>query len=216
VSDIFQEVDEDVRRDKQSELWDKYGKLVIVAAVAVVALTAAVVGWREYDKNRMLDAGGTFASAKALVVANKDAEAADAFAKLAADTTSGYMQIARLEEAAALARSGDVDSALKIYVALASDSSALESFRQLAGLHAASHLLNTGDIEGARSRLTPLTSAESPWRHSARELTGLADIAQGNKDAAIKTFKALSDDATAPRGARARAAEMLAALGGAE
>ena len=216
MADIFQEVDEDVRRDKHSELWEKYGKFVIAIAVVVVGATAATVSWREYSKNQKLEAGGDFAAAKALVVANKDAEAADAFAKLAADASGGYTWISRLEEAAALARSKNIEAALKIYDALAADSSADENFRQLAKLHAASHLLDSGDAAGARSRLETLTSADSPWRHSARELLGLAAMADGNTAAAIKTFKALSEDATTPRGARARAAEMLAALGGAE
>ena len=216
MSDIFKEVDEDVRREKHSELWAKYGKYIIAIAVVVVAATAATVSWREYSKNQMLEAGSNFAAAKALVVAQKDAEAADAFAKLAAGSSAGYAAIARLEEAAALARSKDVEAALKIYDALAADSSADQNFRQLASLHAASHLLDGGDTAGARSRLETLTSASSPWRHSARELLGLAAMAEGNTEEAIKTFKALSEDATTPRGARARAAEMLAALGGAE
>jgi hypothetical protein len=216
VADIFQEVDEDVRRDKQSVLWEKYGKFVIAIAVVVIAATAATVSWREYSKNQMLESGGNFAAAKALVVAEKDAEAADAFAKLAADSSAGYAAIARLEEAAALTRSKNTEEALKIYDALGSDSSADSNIRQLAALHAASQLLDAGDSAGARSRLTSLIEAASPWRHSARELLGLAEIADGNKNEAIRIYKALSEDATTPRGARARAAEMLAALGGAE
>ena len=216
MADIFQEVDEDVRRDKQTELWAKYGKYVIAAAIVIIGATAATVGWREYSANQKLEAGGKFASAKALVVANQDAEAAKAFASLAAEAGGGYAWIARLEEAAALARNKEMDAAIKIYDAMAADSSADEKFRQLASLHAASHLLDLGDTAGARTRLSTLTTANSPWRHSARELVGLADLAEGNREEAIKTFKALSDDATAPRGARARAAEILAALGGAE
>ena len=216
MADIFQEVDEDVRRDKQSELWAKYGKVVIAAAVAIIVVTAGTVSWREYSKNRQLEAGGQFAVAKALVSAAKDAEAAKAFAALAADADKGYAWIARLEEAAALARSGDVEAALGIYDALAADSGVDESFRQLAALHAASYLLDRGDSDGARTRLKGLTEAASPWRHSARELQALVAMAEGNTEEAGKVFKALSEDATAPRGARARATEMLAALGGAK
>ncbi len=41
MSDIFQEVDEDVRRDKAAEFWKKYQN-VILAAAALVVLAA---GW---------------------------------------------------------------------------------------------------------------------------------------------------------------------------
>ena len=216
MSDIFQEVDEDIRRDKSAELWKQYGKFVIAGAVIVIALTAGSVGWREYQKNQAEEAGASFAAAKSLVVAEQNAEAAEAFAAVANNAGGGYAQIARLEEAAALVRAKDVDGALKIYDALSADSSANDNLRQLASLHAASQLLDLGDSEAARSRLSALTSADGPWRHSARELMGLAALADGNAEEAVKTFKALSEDATAPRGVRARAGEMLAALGGAE
>jgi hypothetical protein len=48
----------------------------------------------------------------------------------------------------------------------------------------------------------------------ARELLAVLMIQQGDKDGARKALAALSDDATAPEGVRARAAEMLAALDG--
>jgi hypothetical protein len=32
VSDIFQEVDEEVRREQLKKLWDRYGNYVVVAA----------------------------------------------------------------------------------------------------------------------------------------------------------------------------------------
>ena len=216
MSDIFQEVDEDIRRDKSVELWKQYGKFVIAGAVIIVGITAASVGWREYQKNQAQEAGASYAAAKSLVVAEKNAEAAEAFAAVATSAGGGYAQIARLEEAAALVRAKDVDAALKIYDALAADSSVNDNLRQLAGLQAASQLLDLGDTDAARSRLSALTSADGPWRHSARELMGLAALADGNAEEAIKAFKTLSEDATAPRGARARAGEMLAALGGAE
>jgi hypothetical protein len=51
VADIFQEVDEDIRKDKATELWKKYGGIVIGACLAVVIGTGANVGWgREYDR----------------------------------------------------------------------------------------------------------------------------------------------------------------------
>ena len=46
MSDIFTEVDEEVRREQLKKLWDRYGNYVVAAAVLVIA---AVAAWRGYD-----------------------------------------------------------------------------------------------------------------------------------------------------------------------
>ncbi|MGZ9092727.1 MAG: tetratricopeptide repeat protein, partial [Rhodoplanes sp.] len=45
MSDIFREVDEEVRREQLKRLWDRYGLLFIATAVLLVA---AVGAWRGY------------------------------------------------------------------------------------------------------------------------------------------------------------------------
>ena len=112
MADIFQEVDEDLRRDKHEELWAKYGKYVIAVALAIVLATAANVGWREYSKSQRLADGERFAAAKALVGEGREAEAVAAFATLAADAGGGYAVIAKFEQATAQARSGDIAAAV--------------------------------------------------------------------------------------------------------
>ena len=43
VSDIFSEVDEEVRREQLKRLWERYGIYIVAAAILFVA---AVGGWR--------------------------------------------------------------------------------------------------------------------------------------------------------------------------
>jgi len=59
-----------------------------------------------------------------------------------------------------------------------------------------------------------LINGTSPWRYSAKELSALLAQKSGNKDKARKLFQEIADDATAPSGIRARAAELTAILGG--
>ena len=40
MSDIFQEVDEEVRRDKAAEFWKKYQNQILAAAVLIVLASA--------------------------------------------------------------------------------------------------------------------------------------------------------------------------------
>ena len=213
MADIFSEVDEDLRRDKYEDLWKRYGKLLMAGAAAVVLLTAGFVGWQEYSKRARLEAGGSFAAAKAMTEDGRNADAATAFAALADSAGGGYAKIARLEEAAAVAAVGDRPAAIALYDKLAADFSG-DTFGELAALLAAQHVLDDGDIAGARKRLEPLIGAGKAWRYSAMELIALAALAEGDADSARKGFKELTDDASAPQGVRTRSAEMLAALGG--
>jgi hypothetical protein len=46
VSDIFREVDEEVRREQLQKLWERYQNLVYVG---IFLILAGVGGWRAYE-----------------------------------------------------------------------------------------------------------------------------------------------------------------------
>jgi hypothetical protein len=82
MSDIFQEVDEAVRREKLEKLWKRYGNFVIAAAVVVLL---AVGGWRGYqwwDAKQAAQAGAAFDAAAELADQGKTEDAEAAFAGL--------------------------------------------------------------------------------------------------------------------------------------
>src|SRR5258705_13238100 len=56
VSDIFTEVDEEVRREQLKKLWERYGNYVVAAVILVIA---AVAAWRGYDYWQTRKAAGT-------------------------------------------------------------------------------------------------------------------------------------------------------------
>ena len=49
MSDIFQEVEEDVRRERYEQIWKKYGNYIIAAAAVVVLAVAGYQAWQRYD-----------------------------------------------------------------------------------------------------------------------------------------------------------------------
>ncbi len=57
MTDIFQEVDEEVRRDKAAEFWKKYQNLIIGAAVLIVLASAGFRYW-QYEKEKAEQAAG--------------------------------------------------------------------------------------------------------------------------------------------------------------
>jgi hypothetical protein len=212
VSDIFREIEDELRRDNFFKLWQRYGKYVIALAIVAVAATALAVGWREYQSRERQAEGVRYAAALDLARQGKDKEAADAFAAMAQSVGGGRAVLARLEEAALRAKSGDSDGAVALYDEIAKTGAAEQTYRDLATLLAARLLVDKAPKDAAQ-RLLPLTDAANPWHATALELTAIADLKEGNTTDARATYQRLADDLGAPQGLRARAAEMVAALG---
>ena len=96
MSELFDEVDEEVRREQLKKLWDKYSIYVVALAILIVA---GVGGWRGYqylEAKKAAEAGAAFDRAAELSDQNKHAEAEAAFADLAAKAPYGYRVLARL------------------------------------------------------------------------------------------------------------------------
>lgn len=214
MSDIFREIEEDLHRDRYKKLWQKYGNVVIAAAVGLVVATGAWEVWKTQKLHRAEALGQRYAEALKLAQAGHETEAAAAFAKLAEEAGAGYSALARLQEAALLAKAGNAEGAIAIYDKLAADGSVDQAYRDLATLLAVLHGIDRGDPAALARRLEPLTPAASPWRHSALELSAILAERMGDKARAEQLYAQLADDGTAPADIRARAAEMLAALKG--
>ncbi len=212
---LIREVDEDLRRERYEKIWARYGAYVIGAALAIVVATAAIVGWREYQISERQEQGARFTAAMAEAEAGNLAGAAAEFQALAADAGAGYRTLSLLQVAAARAKQGDAAGAVAVYDQLAADGGADPLLRDLAALLAVLQLMDGGAAGELGERLAPLAAEDRPFRYSARELAALVEAKSGNTEAAKQAFSALADDPEAPSGVRARAAEMLAALGGA-
>ncbi len=158
MSELFDEVDEEVRRDQLKKLWDKYSIFIIALALLVVA---GVGGWRGYqylEAKKAAEAGAALGRAVELSDQNKHTEAEAAFADLITKAPSGYRNLARLRMAAEVA-TRDQPAAAKLYDEIAADRSVGGPGQDLARIRADSdghHDLSehaatargNGDVEG--------------------------------------------------------------------
>ena len=212
MSDIFQEVDEEVRREQLKKLWERYGVYVIALAVVIVL---AVAGWRGYEwwaAKQAAEAGAAFEAAINLSDEGKHEEAEKAFAKVAEEGRSGYRILGPLRAAAELARR-DPAAAVKAYDELAADSSLGPVWQDFAALRAGYLLVDSAPYEEIRRRLEPAAAGGRAFRNSARELLALSAWRGGNAAAARNWAEMVLTDAEAPGGARNRVAILLALLG---
>jgi hypothetical protein len=214
VTDIFREIDEDLRRDNFAKIWKRYGNYVIGVALAVVVGTAGFVVWRDYEEGLRHEQSIAFASALAAADNTGPEAGLEALQTLAAEGERPYSILARFESAGLLVKQGDTAGALAQYDALSKDSDIGDPLRGAATILYALHALDSEDPAALVARLEPLTAADSPWRYSALELTGLAARRSGDTARAREIFATLADDLDAPQGVRGRAVEILATLQG--
>ena len=209
MSDIFHEVDEEVRREQLKKLWDRYGSLVIAACVLLVV---AVGGWRAHEwweAKKAAEAGTAFQAAITLAGENKNKEAEEAFAKLAGTGTASYRMLAKFREAAEIARH-DPKAAIAIYDQLAADRSLGRVLQDLAVLRAATILVDTAPYSEIVQRLEPLTAPDRTFRHSARVMLALAAWRAKDATAMRKWSDMILADTETPSGTRGQIQMLLA------
>jgi hypothetical protein len=215
VADIFQEVDEEVRRERLKKLWQRYGNFVIAGCICIVAAVGAWRGYEWWQAKKAAESGAAFEAAVTLAEAGKHQEAEAAFAKLAADGSAGYRALARLREAAELTPT-DKQAAVKAYDEIAADKSAGQVIQDLAAVRAGFLLVDTAPYSEMRERLEPLTAPDRTFRHSARELLALSAWKAGDVAAARQWADMIMTDPQSPAGTRSRAevlSELIAAGG---
>lgn len=212
MSDIFREVDEEVRRDKATEYWKKHGGKLIAGAIAIVL---AVAGWRFYNEYTFRERAALGASFDA-AIAEADAGKSDALAGLTAlaEKKSGtYPALARFRLAGELARTAKDDAgranAVSAFDALAADASLPAEWRDLARLRAGFFLVDSGTFDEVEKRLGPLSAPSQIFRHSAREGIALSAYRTGKLDKALDALQAIILDTEAPATLRQRAEILL-------
>ena len=82
---LFREIEEDLRHERWTKLWKRYGTYAAGAVLALVLSVAGYQGWRAYDIATRQSDGERFAAALKLAGDKQTQAAAEAYADLAQD-----------------------------------------------------------------------------------------------------------------------------------
>ncbi|HWV96569.1 MAG TPA: tetratricopeptide repeat protein [Xanthobacteraceae bacterium] len=211
MSEIFNEIDDELRREQLKKLWDKYSVYIVALAVLIVL---GVGGWRGYEyymTQKAYKASAAYDAAAALSDENKHAEAEAAFTALAADAPAGYRALARLR-AAADASSRDPKAGVKLYDEISADAGVGANERALASVRAATLLLDTDSYDDMQKRLQAVAQPGGIYRHTARELLALSAWRNNNIAEARKWLDQIAEDGESPATLRSRAEALQAVL----
>jgi hypothetical protein len=186
MSDIFQEVDEEVRRDKAAEFWKKYQNLILAGA-AVIVLAAAGFRYWQYEREKAAQAAGDqFEQALTAIEAGKLDEAKAGLDKIVAERPGGYRILAEMA-AAGLRAQSDAQGAIAAFDAISGDASIDPLIRDSARLRAALLRVDIASEEQrGEAELTSLAAAEGPYRRLAHLALAALALARNDYDGAAK------------------------------
>src|SRR3979490_643349 len=95
MSDVFREVDEDLRREQLKKLWDRFGPYVLGAAVLIVVAVSGYKLWEYWERHQAETSGDRFVAALDLADSGKTAESIAALQDITTDGTGAYPALAR-------------------------------------------------------------------------------------------------------------------------
>lgn len=211
MSDIFREVEEEVRREQVEKLWKKYGDYVIAGVALVIIAVAGFQLYRVYEQREANKASVAYSAAEQMLDAGQPGAVVPEFSALAKNAPGGYAKVARLAQADALFGSGERGAAIKLYEQIANDSDPY--LGAVARLHAAWAIADGASRSEVESLLGPLTTPAGPWRSMAQEVIAYEDLRAGDNDGALRIYRQIASDPNAPSALLTRARAMKSFLG---
>lgn len=211
MTDIFHEVDEQLRSARLRAVALKAWPYAAGVAVAALIAAGAVYGWRAHETSAAGAASERYAAAMEALQRHDKAAAERGFAALAGSAPPAYRTLALMQQAGLRLEAKEERGAVALL-----DQAAAAAPNPMVGdaarLQAAYTLMDLGAFGEARSRLTALAASGHPYRMMAREALGMAALAAGDVAEAKSDLQVVTLASDASDQARNRAGAALALI----
>jgi hypothetical protein len=217
MTDILEEIKEDLKYERYAYLWKKYGSYLVVVSVAVVLSTAAGVWYKQHQVSISQAEGSKLFKALQYRSSAKADEANALYNEVIQGKASNMAAMAALAQAMTLAKAGKIDEAKPLFLETAAQGDYPPEFRQLAELmyvyFTMGQLTDKNENADIISRLESLSGDKKIWKYNTKELLAFYRLDTGEKDKAKDLFTELKNDVNTPVSIRKRATEILEMMG---
>ena len=207
MTDLFEEVEEQLRSDRYRTLARRVAPWVIAAAAAALVAALAMWGWKQYSQQITDKASEQYATALTAAAQGDSAKAEQIWGDVAKSSAKAYRSLS-LMQLGGLKLAGGKPEDVKAAVALfdqAASAAPDEILGDAARLKSAFAILDTAPFSEVEGRLAPLMKDGHPYRVQAREALAFAKLLKGDDAGARRDFVVISQALDAPDGARQRA-----------
>ncbi len=209
MSDVFDEIDEEIRKERMEALWKKFAPFIIGLAVLVVA---SVAGYQYLNNHKIAESGKS--GDRFLSVLNEnptdaeDENTEEALLALVESGYGGYPQIAKFRLASDFIKQEKIDEAEKLYADLIVEVDQIE-LKNIALIRYGYLLLEKGDISIIENQLT---SMQGVWSAVGKEIAAVHAFGNDDFQRAVNLFDEIARDSLASNEVRQRADKAISVL----
>ena len=207
MTDLFEEVEEQLRSDRYRALARKGAPWVLAIAAAALVVALGVWGWQQYQLQTTSKASEQYSAALTALGQGDQAKAVQLWGEVAKSPSKAYRSLALMQLGGAKLSSGKPED-VKAAVALFDQAAAAapdDVVGDAARLKSAFAILDTAPFSEVEGRLAPLMKDGHPYRVQAREALAFAKLMKGDAAGARSDFVVITGTLGAPEGARQRA-----------
>jgi len=207
LTDLFEEVEEQLRSDRYRALARKAAPWVFAMAAAALVAALGVWGWQQYRQQTTDKASEQYSAALTAFAQGDQAGALKLWGQVAQSPAKAYKSLALMQLGGAKIASGKPED-VKAAVALFDQAAAAapdDIIGDAARLKSAFAILDTAPFSEVEGRLAPLLKDGHPYRVQAREALAFAKLMKGDAAGARSDFVVITGTLEAPEGARQRA-----------
>jgi hypothetical protein len=207
LTDLFEEVEEQLRSDRYRTLARQAAPWVMAAAAIALLVALGIWGWQQYERQITDKASEQYAVALTDLAQGDTAKATTEFTVVGKSPAKAYSSLA-LMQLGGLKLAGGKPADVKAAVALFDQAASVapnDMLGDAARLKSAFAILDTAPFAEVEGRLSPLMKDGHPYRVQAREALAFAKLMKGDTAGARGDFVVISQSLDAPDGARQRA-----------
>ncbi len=204
MTDLFEEVEEQLRSDRYRQFARKVLPWLLGAAGAALLVTLGYWGYDSFRASQISKASDQYAAAMEAFTTNDRAGARKLWTDGSKSQAPGYKALSLMHLAAYAMDEKKVDEAVRL-LDEAAKAAPDPVIGDAARLKSAFALLDTAPIKDVEGRLKPLMEEGRPYRVQAREALAFAKLNAGDTAGARGEFVVLSQLLDASQGVQARA-----------
>ena len=207
MTDLFEEVEEQLRSDRYRALARKAAPWILALAAGALIIALGVWGWQQYRQQTTDKASVQYGLAQSALAQGDAGKATELFAAVSKSPAKAYASLALMQLGGLKMVSSRPDD-LKAAVALFDQAAAAapdDVLGDAARLKSAFAILDTAPYAEVEGRLSPLIKEGRPYRVQAREALAFAKLMKGDSAGARGDFVVIANSLDSLEGARQRA-----------
>jgi len=208
LTDLFEEVEEQLRSDRYRALALKALPWVLGVLAAALIAFFGYWGWQQYRTQQAAKASEQYTAGLDALNAGRKDQAAQLWAQVAQSPSRAYSSLALMQLGGLKLMDKQTSAAVKLFDQ-AADAAPDDIIGDVARLKSAFAVMDTAPEKDVEARLSPLMKEGRPYRVQAREALGFAKLTAGDLPGARGEFVVISQSLDASDAARERAKAVM-------